>query len=39
MVCGTLPFLDSDIPKLYKKIISGIYRPIKDVSHSFKDLI
>lgn len=39
MVCGSLPFLDTDIPKLYKKIVSGVYRPLKDVSYSLKDLI
>ena len=39
MVCGSLPFLDTDIPKLYKKIVSGVYRPLKDLSNPLKDLI
>jgi len=32
MVCGTLPFAESETPKLYKKIISGSYRPVTGVS-------
>lgn len=32
MVCGSLPFMESETPKLYKKIVSGAYRPIKGVS-------
>lgn len=28
MICGSLPFLDTDIPKLYKKILAGVYRPL-----------
>lgn len=32
MTCGTLPFMESETSKLYKKIISGTYRPIKGVS-------
>ena len=39
MVCGTLPFVDTETSKLYKKIISGAYRPIKGVSEDVKDLI
>jgi serine/threonine protein kinase len=39
MVCGTLPFIDEDTGKLFKKIISGIYRPISGVSDDLKDLL
>ena len=39
MVTGSLPFLDAEIPKLYKKIVQGVYRPLKDVSTTFIDLI
>lgn len=39
MVCGTLPFIDNDIPKLYRKIMSGGYRVLKNVSPEFSDLI
>lgn len=39
MVCGSLPFMESETSKLYKKIVSGNYRPIKGVSEEVKDLI
>jgi hypothetical protein len=39
MVCGALPFMESETPKLYKKIVSGTYRPISGVSEEVKDLI
>ena len=39
MVCGFLPFSDSDKIKLYKKILSGVYKPIKSTSNELKDLI
>lgn len=32
MTCGSLPFMESETSKLYKKITSGAYRPIKGVS-------
>jgi serine/threonine protein kinase len=39
MVCGVLPFSDPDKIKLYKKILSGVYKPIKSTSNELKDLI
>ena len=39
MVCGSLPFMESETPKLYKKIVTGTYRPIKGFSQEVKDLI
>jgi serine/threonine protein kinase len=32
MVAGTLPFVEEQTTHLYKKIISGLYRPLKSVS-------
>jgi len=39
MVCGYLPFEDSNTSQLYKKILSGEYSLPNFVSDSFKDLL
>jgi 5'-AMP-activated protein kinase catalytic alpha subunit len=39
MVCGTLPFEDSNTSELYKKILSGEYVLPKFISPEFKDLL
>lgn len=39
MVCGYLPFEDSNTSQLYKKILSGEYLLPNFVSDSFKDLL
>lgn len=39
MVAGALPFLDSDKVKLYKKILSGVYKPLKNISNDLKNLL
>ena len=32
MICGSLPFMEAETSKLYRKIVTGAYRPIKGVS-------
>ncbi len=39
MIAGALPFIDSDKVKLYKKILSGVYKPLKNISHELKSLL
>ncbi|CAL6040242.1 Kinase [Hexamita inflata] len=39
MICGYLPFDDDDLQKLYKKIISGIFKIPSFVSPQAQDLI
>lgn len=39
LVCGYLPFEDANTPILYKKILSGDYKPPKWISPEVKDLI
>ena len=39
MVCGYLPFEDSNTSQLYKKILSGEYILPNFVSEEFKDLL
>jgi 5'-AMP-activated protein kinase catalytic alpha subunit len=39
MVCGYLPFEDSNTSKLYKKILAGEYILPDDVSSQFQDII
>jgi 5'-AMP-activated protein kinase, catalytic alpha subunit len=39
MVCGYLPFEDSNTAELYKKILSGEYQLPDFVSEEFEDLI
>jgi hypothetical protein len=39
MVGGLLPFSDTDKVKLYKKILSGVFKPLKSISNELKNLI
>jgi 5'-AMP-activated protein kinase catalytic alpha subunit len=39
MLCGYLPFEDSNTGNLYQKILSGKYSPSKSLSEDAKDLI
>ena len=39
LVCGYLPFEDPNTSALYKKILSGEYKPAKWISSEVKDLI
>jgi 5'-AMP-activated protein kinase catalytic alpha subunit len=39
MVCGHLPFCDTDTKTLYKKILSGVYKIPAHVSPLAKNLI
>jgi hypothetical protein len=39
LVCGFLPFEDQNTTVLYKKILSGDYKPAKWISDDVKDLI
>jgi 5'-AMP-activated protein kinase catalytic alpha subunit len=39
MVCGYLPFEDSNTSQLYKKILAGEYTLPAFVSEDFKDLL
>ena len=39
MVCGYLPFEDSNTSQLYKKILSGEYILPNFISNDFKDLL
>lgn len=39
MLCGTLPFDDDDLAKLYKKIGSGVFEIPQTVSESARDLL